>query len=331
MYAIRQYDFGPPETLKYERVDDPVPGEGQVRVVVEAAGVHLLDTTMRTGVPAGPMPVPELPMTPGREVAGIVDVVGDGVDGRWVGKRVVVHLGFVNAAYAELVVAPAASLHELPDGLDDGGAVAMIGTGRTVMGVLESASITSGDVVLVLAAAGGLGTLFVQAATHAGATVVGAAGGAEKVEQVLANGADVAVDYTKDGWGEEVRSALGDRDVTVVLDGVGGDVGRTAFGLLGGAGRFVMFGYSSGALTQITSSDLAAKGLTVTWALGPVIFNRPGGIRALETKALAEAAAGRLAPVVTRYRLDQAAEAHRALEERRTVGKVVLIPTRSEQ
>lgn len=326
MFAIRQHEFGQPETLKFERVDDPLPGEGQVRVVVEAAGVHLLDTMMRTGVPAGPMPVPELPMTPGREVAGTVDMVGDGVDGDWAGKRVVVHLGFVNAGYAELVVAPASSLHELPGGLDAAEAVAMIGSGRTAIGVLESAPITADDIVLVLAAAGGLGTLFVQAARHAGAMVVGAAGGAKKVERVRKNGADVAVDYAKDGWDDEVRGALGERNVTVVLDGVGGDAGRTAFGLLGGGGRFVMFGYSSGALTQITSSDLAGNGLTAMWALGPAILSRPGGIRALETKALAEAAAGRLVPVVTRFPLDQAAEAHRALEERRTVGKVVLIP-----
>ncbi|CAN5745483.1 zinc-binding dehydrogenase [soil metagenome] len=327
MFAIRQHEFGSPETLKFERVDDPLPGEGQVRVVVGAAGVHLLDTMMRTGVPAGPMPVPELPMTPGREVAGTVDMVGDGVDGDWAGKRVVVHLGFVNAGYAELVVAPASSLHELPGGLDAVEAVAMIGSGRTAIGVLESARITADDTVLVLAAAGGLGTLFLQAARHAGAMVVGAAGGAEKVERVRKNGADVAVDYVKDGWDDEVRGALGERNVTVVLDGVGGDAGRMAFGLLGGGGRFVMFGYSSGALTQITSSDLAGNGLTAMWALGPAILSRPGGIRALETKALAEAAAGRLVPVVTRFPLDQAAEAHRALEERRTVGKVVLIPT----
>ncbi|MDQ3739066.1 MAG: zinc-binding dehydrogenase [Actinomycetota bacterium] len=330
MYAIRQHEFGAPETLRYEWVDDPVPGEGQVRVVVEAAGVHLLDTMMRTGVPAGPMPVPELPMTPGREVAGKVDMVGDGVDG-WLGKRVVVHLGFVNAGYAELVLAPATSLHELPDGLDAAEAVAMIGTGRTAVGVLESAMITADDVVLVLAAAGGLGTLFVQAAGQRGATVVGVAAGVEKIEQVRTNGADIAIDYAKDGWDDEVRSALGDQEVTVVLDGVGGELGRTAFELLGGGGRFVMFGYSSGELTQITSADLAGKGLTATWALGPAILSRPGGIRALETHALAEAAARRLVPAVSRFPLDQAAEAHRALEERRTVGKVVLIPTRSEQ
>lgn len=206
----------------------------------------------------------------------------------------------------------------------------MIGTGRTAVGVLESAAITARDTVLVLAAAGGVGTLFVQAARHAGATVVGAAGGAEKVERARANGADVAVDYAKDGWAGDVRGALGDRDVTVVLDGVGGDLGRSAFELLGDSGRFVMFGYSAGELTRITSSDLVERGLTATWALGPAILSRPGGIRALEHKALAEAAEGRLVPAVTRFALDQAAEAHMALEQRRTFGKVVLIPTRSD-
>jgi NADPH2:quinone reductase len=326
MHAIRQHAFGPAENLRYEEVPDPGPAEGQVRIAVEAAGVHLLDTLIRRGQAGGPFPLPELPMTPGREVAGRVDAVGAGVDAGWVGRRVVAHLGMASGGYAELAVAPVSSLHEVADHLTAEAAVAMIGTGRTAMGILEVAELTAKDVVLVPAAAGGLGSLFVQAARHAGAVVVGLAGGPAKVERVLRLGATAAVDYREPDWPERVRAALGDRAVTVVLDSVGGDVGRAALGLLGVGGRLVMFGWSSGEPTQVTTADLLGRGLSAT-AVGPRLLQRPGGLRELETRSLEEAAAGRLVPLVEQtFPLADAAAAHTALETRATVGKVVLIP-----
>src|SRR5512145_1581596 len=117
MHAIRQHTFGPADTLRYEDVPDPEPAAEQVRIAVEAAGVHLIDTKIRQGDQGGPYPPPELPMTPGREVAGRVDRVGPGVDERWVGRRVVAHLGMASGGYAERAVAAATSLHELPDHL----------------------------------------------------------------------------------------------------------------------------------------------------------------------------------------------------------------------
>src|SRR6185295_3770823 len=124
------------DNLLFETVDDPVPGAGQVRIAVRAAGVHLLDTTIRSGASGGPFPLPELPTIPGREVAGVVDLLGADVDPAWLGARVVAHLGQVSGGYAELAVAPVGSLHQLPDSLTDAAAVAMIGTGRTTMAVL---------------------------------------------------------------------------------------------------------------------------------------------------------------------------------------------------
>ena len=207
MKAIRQYEFGPAETLRYEEVPDPVPGEGQVLIAVEAAGVHLLDTNIRSGMTGGPFPPPELPMTPGREVAGTVAATGPGVDPAWVGKRAVAHLGMASGGYAALAIAAATSLHEIPESLSPAQAVATIGTGRTAVGILDAAELTAEDVVLVPAAAGGLGGLFVQAARGAGAVAVGLAGGPEKVERVRALGADVALDYREPGWPDRVREA----------------------------------------------------------------------------------------------------------------------------
>ena len=131
MYAVRLHEFGPAGHLSYEEVPDPVPGTSQVRIAVEAAGVHLLDTALRAGTAGGgPVPPPELPTIPGREVAGTVNAVGPGVDATWIGKRVVVHLGPVPGGYAELAVAKVESLHEIPNHLGSAIAVATIGTGR---------------------------------------------------------------------------------------------------------------------------------------------------------------------------------------------------------
>jgi NADPH2:quinone reductase len=326
MHAIRQHAFGPAENLVIEEVADLEPEVGQVRVAVEAAGVHLVDTSIRRGEAGGPYPLPDLPMTPGREVAGRVDRVGPDVDEAWLGRRVVAHLGQASGGYAEQALAAVTALHVLPDQLSAATAVAMIGTGRTAMGILEVADLTAKDVVLVTAAAGGLGSLLVQAARAAGAVAVGVAGGPAKVEHVRRQGAHVAVDYREPGWPDRVRAALGDRTVTVLLDGVGGDAGRAALDLVGVGGRVVLFGWSSGEPLALTTSDLFARGLTASAAVGPRLLQRPGGLREFETRALDEAAAGRLVPSVQTFPLADAAAAHAALESRATTGKVVLVP-----
>jgi NADPH:quinone reductase len=326
MHAIRLHAFGPPENLRYERVDDPRPGPGQARIAVAAAGVHLIDTVLREGRPMGPLALPDLPTIPGREVAGTVDAVGPEVDERWLGRRVVAHLGPASGGYAELAVREAEALHALPDGLADDAAVAMIGTGRTALAILEVARPTADDVVLVTAAAGGLGSLLVQAARNAGATVVGVAGGPAKVDRVRQLGADVAVDYAAAGWSDAVRAALDGRDVTVALDGVGGAIGRGALELLGVGGRLILFGAASGEQIELSVGDLYSRGLTVSAAIGARIAQRPGGLRALEEQALAAAADGRLLPLVQRFALAQAAAAHTAIQARGTVGKTVLVP-----
>ncbi|MER8002834.1 zinc-binding dehydrogenase [Streptomyces sp. NPDC095613] len=332
MHAIRLHAFGPAENLTYETVEDPGPGPGQVLITVAAAGVHLLDTALREGM-TGPYPAPvELPTIPGREVAGTVTSLGADVDAGWLGKRVVAHLGMVPGGYAELAVTDTARLHEIPPGLDEAAAVAMIGTGRTTMGILQFAGLGPDDIALVSAAAGGIGTLLVQYAKNAGATVVGLAGGPAKVARTAANGADLAVDYTAPDWAARVTAFLGDRRATVLFDSVGGATGLAAVGLLARGGKHLVFGWSGeglhdGSPLTFTEEELAERGITSTSVLGPVMIQKAGGdVRVLEERSLAEAAAGRLRPAVQRFPLARAAEAHRALETRGTVGKVVLEP-----
>lgn len=324
MRAIRQQEFGGPDVLVLAELPDLAPAPGQVRIAVAAAGVHLLDTSLRRGEPGGPFGIPELPMTPGREVAGVVDAVGPDVDESWLGRAVVAHLGAASGGYADQAIADAASLIALPDGVAPVDAVAVVGTGRTALGVLAEAQLTADDVVLITAAAGGMGTLLVQAARHAGAFVIGTAGGPAKINLVRSLGADLTVDHTAEDWPELVRSAA--RPVTAVLDGVGGTVGRSAFELIAPGGRLVLFGYSAGSPTRLSAEDLFSHGVAVTAAVGPRMFARPGGIRALAEEAVRQLAAGRWRPVVHPFPLADAAAAHRALVERATTGKVVLLP-----
>ncbi|MET9013472.1 zinc-binding dehydrogenase [Streptomyces olivaceoviridis] len=323
MHAVRLYAFGPAENLTYEELPDPVPGPGRVRIAVAAAGVHLLDAALREGH-QGPLPEPpRLPTVPGREVAGVVDALGDGVDGLWLGRRVVAHLGFAPGGYAERAVTEVERLHDVPENLDFAAAVAMIGTGRTALGIAQFAEPGPDDVVVVPAAAGGIGTLLVQHAKNAGATVIGLAGGPEKTARVRAAGADLAVDYTAPDWPAKVRAHLGSRPASLVYDGVGGQAAREAVALLGPGGRHLVFGWSAEGIGQGRGYHVEGVSESV---LGPAMLERAGGLRALELRALAEAAQGRLRPAVTRFPLAQAAAAHRALEGRDTIGKVVLEP-----
>ncbi|MGW4021442.1 zinc-binding dehydrogenase [Streptomyces sp. NPDC005009] len=324
MHAIRLHAFGPAENLTHEEVEDPRPGPAQVRIAVRAAGVHLLDTALREGM-RGPAPAPAtLPTVPGREVAGVVDALGEGAPEDLLGRRVVAHLGFAPGGYAELAVTDADRLHEIPERLDFAEAVAMIGTGRTAMGIVQFAEPGPADVVLVPAAAGGIGTLLVQYAKNAGATVIGLAGGPAKTAQVTANGADLAVDYTDPDWPGRLDAHRG--KVTVVYDGVGGDTARAAVDLLAPDGRHVVFGWSSQGIGG--DSPYVVEGVSLN-VLGPEMMRRAGGpnpVRTLELRALTQAAEGRLTPAVHRFPLAEAAAAHRALENRETTGKVVLEP-----
>jgi NADPH2:quinone reductase len=192
------------------------------------------------------------------------------------------------------------------------------------MGILESEPVGPTDTVLIPSAAGGLGWLLAQSATAAGATVVALAGSREKVERLRTLGLTHVGDYTRDGWDNRVRGAVG--SASVVYDGVGGEIGRRALELLGPGGRLVMFGYSAGEPTAFSTADVVERGLTVSWSLGARMLALPGGIPGLASRALDRLAAGRWSPLVTTYPLDEAARAHSDLEARRAMGKVVLLP-----
>jgi NADPH:quinone reductase len=310
--AIWLKEFGGPEVLAIGDAPDPVAGPGQAVVDVAFANITFVETQFRaTG--SGPFK-PELPMIPGNGVGGVVAAVGDGVDPGLIGGRVVTSTGG-SGGYAERVAVDAAGLIAVPDGLALDVAVALLADGRTATMLTRAAAPRAGERVLVEAAAGGVGTLLVQLSKAAGAQVVAAAGGERKLALARSLGADAAVDYTQPGWADRAGP------VDVVFDGVGGETGRAAFTLLRPGGRMVSFGLASGAWAGIEETAAAARGVTLVGLSRPT----PGTPRELTESALAEAAAGRLTPVIgQRFPLARAADAHAAIESRATVGKTLL-------
>jgi NADPH:quinone reductase len=318
MRAVIMRRFGPPSVLEPAAVPSPAPGAGEVAVDVEFAGVTFVETQIRAGRPPRPEMLPALPAILGNGVGGTVAEAGDGAGRGLVGRRVVASLNGTGG-YASRAVTEAARLLEVPDGVALRDAVALLADGRTALSLAELAGLRPGDIVLVEAAAGGVGTLLVQLARNAGARVVGLARGERKLEIVRQLGADLGVDYGDGDWPRRVRDAVG--GVDVVFDGVGGDIGRTAFGLLRPGGRFCPFGMASGSFAGVTGDLASTRQVTVRAGFGA----DPAKLRELARTALAAAAAGRIRPVIGQEtELARAAEAHAAIEARATIGKTLL-------
>ncbi|WP_063814501.1 quinone oxidoreductase family protein [Nocardia fusca] len=316
MRAVRYHEYGAPEVLRVEEVEDPVPGAGELLVRAAATGVNYFEVQVRAGVLPDPLGSP-LPHIPGIEVAGTVVAVGPGVTAHRIGARVV---GKVAAgSYAELVVVPAADAAPLDDRLGEHRALALLGQGATAVGVFETAEIGPGDTVLVEAAGGGIGTLLVQLAKRAGARVVAGASAEAKRRLAADLGADTTVDYSRPGWTEEVGP------VSVVLETVGGQTAREAYGLLTAPGaRMVVFGSASGNPVKIGSDQLLPVGAAlIPFSLG----YRPQRWPELVRRAEELVVRGELDPVIgTVLPLAEAAAAHRAFEARTALGKTILTP-----
>ncbi|GGS49910.1 NADPH:quinone reductase [Planobispora rosea] len=316
MRAVWLKEFGGPEVLVAGEAPEPVAGPGQALVEVAFANITFVETQFRAGG-FGPFKA-ELPVIPGNGVGGVVTAVGPGAGEDLVGRRVIGSTGG-SGGYAERAAVDATGLIEVPDGLELDAAVALLADGRTATMMLRAAGVRPGERVLVEAAAGGVGTLLVQLARAAGAKVVAAAGGPRKLELARDLGADVTVDYREPGWAEQVRQAAGGLDV--VFDGVGGDIGRSAFELLGRGGRMLSYGLAGGSWVNVPEEAAAERGVRL---VRPQFG--PEELRAFTESALAEAVAGRLRPVIgQRFPLERAADAHAAIQSRATVGKTLLV------
>ena len=322
MKAIRVHQCGGPEALIYEEVLLPEPGPGEVRVKVEAAGVNYIDTYHRTGL--YPLPTP---FTLGMEGAGVVDIVAPDVTLVKPGDRVAWCMA--RGAYAEYAVVPANKMVPIPATITTEVAAALILQGMTAHYLaLSTYPLKPGDTALIHAAAGGVGSLLVQVAKRAGATVYGTVGSEDKAELARQAGADEVILYREDDFEAEVQRLTGGRGVDVVYDSVGATTFDKSLNCLRPRGLLALFGQSSGPVPPFNLQVLNQKGsLFVTRpTLGHYIQDR----RELISRAgdvFIWAAGGELAVRIDRtLPLSQAAEAHRLLESRQTAGKVLLLP-----
>ncbi|WP_374538189.1 quinone oxidoreductase family protein [Chitinimonas taiwanensis] len=320
---IRFHQTGGPEVLQLEQVELGEPGPGQVRIRQQAIGLNFIDIYHRAGL----YPLP-LPSGLGSEAAGLIEAVGEGVSEFQVGDRVGYCSG-PQGAYAQARIMPADKLIKLPEAISFETAAAMLLQGLTAEYLLRRTyAVQAGDAVLIHAAAGGVGQIAVQWAKALGATVIATAGGAAKCARVRALGADVVIDYRSEDFVAATRAATAGRGVRVVYDGVGKDTFAGSLDCLAPRGLMVSYGNASGPVPDIAPLLLAQKGsLFLTRpTLGHYIASRAELLAAAEALFAVVISGAVQIEIAQRYPLQQAAQAHRDLAERRTTGSTILLP-----
>lgn len=322
--AVRFHETGGPEVLRWEEVDVGDPGPGQVRLRHEAVGLNFADTYFRSGL----YPVP-LPSGIGVEAAGVVDAVGPGVTNVAAGDRVT-YTGFINTlgAYSTERLIPAAPLIRLPDAIACDTAAAMTMRGLTSAYLLRRIhAFAPGDTLLLHAAAGGVGLIVSQWAKLLGLTVIGTVSSEHKAGIARAHGCDHTIDYSREDVAQRVRELTDGAGVDVVFDSVGKDTFEGSLDSLKRRGLMVCVGTASGPIPPFDPQRLAMKGsLYLTRpALADYIAD-PAEKNDLAGELFAHVAAGRIRIEINqRYALQDAAQAHRDLESRRTTGSSVFI------
>jgi len=323
--AMRMHNTGGPEVLRWEEVPVSSPGPGEVRLRHSAVGLNYIDVYHRTGL----YPLPGgLPATPGMEGAGIVmDVAADVSEFR-TGDRVA-YAGLPPGAYAEERLIPAHRLVKLPDSISERQAAAMMLQGMTAQYLLRRTyRVKPDDVILIHAAAGGVGLIACQWAKHLGATVIGTVGSAEKAELARAHGCDHPLLYRDGDWVAQAREITGGTGVAAVYDSVGRDTFMKSFDCLQPLGILISFGQASGPVAPFDPGILAAKGsLYLTRPTLMTYTARREELLATAAELFAVVSSGAVKIEVNQsYPLCEAAQAHRDLEARRTTGSTVLLP-----
>jgi NADPH2:quinone reductase len=320
MRAVVADQAGGPEVLRLDVLPDPQPGSGQVRIAVEVAAITFVDTQLRAGRSIGPSVT--FPAVLGNGVGGRVDRVGDGVDPAWIGTCVVTSTGGTGG-YSTSALAGVADLHRLPRGLGLPEATALLADGRTAVGLHRAARIRPGDLVVVTAAGGGVGSLVVQLAAASGAHVIGLAGSTPKLELTRTLGAETALNYRDEDWVDRLREAA-PGGIDVAFDGIGADVTDALLPLVRRGGRYVQHGAAGGRWVPIDAKEAEARGVAVVPL--DAVGSGPGELFALVEEALDLGARGAIQPTIGQtFPLERAADAHVAIEARATVGKTLLV------
>src|SRR3954447_11072562 len=316
MRAIQQTEFGGPEVLKLVDIPIPQPADGEVLIRVNRAGLNYADTHQRHNTYLAEA---TLPLVPGAEVAGVREDNGE---------RVVALVG--TGGYAEYATAPGSLTFPIPDGIDDGTALAILLQGLTACHLYRTcARITPGETVVVHAAAGGVGSLAVQLGHAMGAgRVIATASSEEKRALALELGADAAIDAAPEGMKERIIEANLGEKVDAVFEMAGGEVFDQSFAALAPFGRLVAYGMATGEQRAVPQGVLMRKSRAIVGFWLMHCLGRPTMVDEALADLFERAARGELRAVVgPAYPLEQAADAQIALQERRTTGKVLLDPT----
>lgn len=312
--------FGGPDVIETREVPAPEPAAGQVLVEVGIADVIFVETAIRRGQHGEFFDV-QAPYVTGSNLGGRVRAVGPDVPADWIGKTVVGR-GVAFGAHAELALTTT-DLVEVPPELDLRTAVAVYGDGFTALMLEELAPPMAGQDVLITASAGGMGLLLIQLAHKAGARVIAAARGDEKLELSRAKGADVLIDYGKPGWEKLVLEATNGQGAGIVFEGAGGELGAAAFSVVKDGGWISAHGAPSGSFAPYDTAEVERRGLTVKGIMDLRADSTTTSVTG--AAVIARAAAGDLKPVIDQvYDLDHVADAHRALENRTLRGKALI-------
>ncbi|HUX73284.1 MAG TPA: quinone oxidoreductase [Steroidobacteraceae bacterium] len=314
---------GGPEVLEWTALETGKPGRGEVLIAQHAVGVNFIDTYFRSGLYAWP----STPLIPGGEAAGVVEAVGAEAGGFSQGDRVAYTMPL--GAYRQRRVVPADRLVKIPDGVAFEIAASLMLKGLTAQFLVNSCyPVKAGDTVLVHAAAGGVGLLLGQWLKALGAQAIGTVGSAQKAGIARAHGYAQVIDYRTEDFAARVAEITAAKGCDVVYDSVGNDTWRGSLKCLKRRGMFVSFGQSSGMIGEFKLADLAVGGSL--FASRPVLFDYIAGREELQSRAAdlfrRVAALQIRAHVGQRFSMSDAAEAHRALAARRTIGATVLLP-----
>jgi NADPH2:quinone reductase len=322
--VIEVSEIGGPEVLKLVQREVGAPADGEITIRQSAIGINFIDVYFRTGL----YPIPQMPFVPGMEGAGEVVVVGTGVSGFSVGDRIAYAAAPVGA-YAEIRNIEAAKVVKLPDTISDEQAAGMMLKGMTARFLLRATfKVESHHTVLFHAAAGGVGLIAGQWAKALGATVIGTAGSEDKIQLAKANGYDHVINYNSENFVDRVLEITDGKKCDVVYDSVGKDTFPASLDCLKPRGMWASFGQSSGPLPEINLAILAQKGSL--FATRPTLFNyiaTPAELSETANDLFDMVGSGKVNIAINQsYDLGDAAQAHRDLEGRKTVGSSLLKP-----
>ncbi|MFO1381879.1 MAG: NADPH:quinone oxidoreductase family protein [Chitinivorax sp.] len=323
MKAILCQSHGLPDTLVLQDISSPKPGPKQVVISVKACGVNFPDTLIIQGKYQFK---PEMPFSPGGELAGVIKEVGEGVSHLKPGDHVIAFTGW--GGFAEEVVTEAFKVIPIPPGFDFkvAASFAMV-YGTSYHALKDRAQLKAGETVLVLGAAGGVGLATIQLAKAMGARVIAAASSDEKLAVCQANGADELVNYSKNDWRERIKQITDGKGVDVIYDPVGGDYAEPAMRLMAWNGRYLVVGFAAGDIPKIPLNLALLKGCSIVGVFwGEFAMRQKQDNQANMMQLFGWLMEGKIKPHISRvYPLAQAAQALNQLMARKTTGKVVLV------